>query len=416
MIKRTLFTELKNHLDQKEISLIVGPRQSGKTTLMLLLQDKLKGENIKTVYFNLDIETDRAFFITQETLLKKIELEIGKGKGYVFIDEIQRKENAGLFLKGLYDMNLAYKFIVSGSGSLELKEKIHESLAGRKRVFELTTLSFFEFVNFRTDYRFKHRLHDYFLIEKDRALSLLTEYLEFGGYPRVVLADTILEKRRIISELFQSYIEKDIGFLLGVNKTSEFANLVKVLSSQIGNLVNLSELSSTLGISSQSVRQFLWYLEKTFIIRRITPYFTNIRKEITKSPVFYFTDLGLRNFVLGELGNATNSASTGFLFENFVANILSENIRDTGITLHFWRTKDRAEVDFIIDAGKSVIPIEIKYKKMKNTELSRSFRSFLTKYQPKNAFIVNLTLKKNLHLSQTTIRFILFHESNAIVS
>ena len=123
MIKRVLFPELKRHLDKPEITLIVGPRQAGKTTLMRQLQDELTANNQKSVFFSLDNDRDRPFFDAQDALLTKIDLEIGKEKGYVFIDEIQHKINAGLFLKGLYDRNLPYKFIVSGSGSVELKEK-----------------------------------------------------------------------------------------------------------------------------------------------------------------------------------------------------------------------------------------------------------------------------------------------------
>src|SRR3990167_2573098 len=154
MIKRKIFDELKDHIDKKEITLIVGPRQAGKTTLMLLLKEHLEAQGKKTIFLNLDIESDKQFFTSQDQLLRKITLEIGGGEGYVFIDEIQRKEDAGLFLKGLYDMNLPYKFIVTGSGSLELKEKIHESLVGRKRFFTLDPVSFPEFLNYQTDYKF----------------------------------------------------------------------------------------------------------------------------------------------------------------------------------------------------------------------------------------------------------------------
>ena len=153
-IKRQLFDDLKAHLAKREISLIVGPRQAGKTTLMMALRDHVQSQGGKTTTFNLDIESDRQFFESQEKLLRKIILELGQSGGCVFIDEIQRKEDAGLFLKGLYDMSLPYKFIVSGSGSLELKEKIHESLAGRKRIFELSTLNFIEFVNHKTNYKY----------------------------------------------------------------------------------------------------------------------------------------------------------------------------------------------------------------------------------------------------------------------
>ena len=107
MIKRKLLDEIKSHIPQKEISFIVGPRQAGKTTLMLLLKDYLEGKSESTLYLNLDIEQDKKFFASQSNLIKKIELELGKQRGYVFIDEIQRKENAGLFLKGILELDRA---------------------------------------------------------------------------------------------------------------------------------------------------------------------------------------------------------------------------------------------------------------------------------------------------------------------
>ena len=194
LIKREKLRELRDHLNKKEISLIVGPRQAGKTTLMKELRDELVLRGEKTVFLSLDFERDRPFFDAQELLIQKLRLEFGDSKGYVFIDEIQRKSDAGLFLKGIYDMDLNYKFIVSGSGSIELKEKIHESLAGRKRIFELTTVSFREFADFSTGYRYEGRLDDFFGLEKERTDILFLDYLNFGGYPRVVTEKTIFEK------------------------------------------------------------------------------------------------------------------------------------------------------------------------------------------------------------------------------
>lgn len=402
MIKRVLLGELKKHFGQKEISLIIGPRQSGKTTLMLLLKEYLEKRGQKTVFLNLDIEADNQFFTSQAKLIQKIKLELGEQKGFVFIDEIQRLKNAGLFLKGIYDMNLPYKFIVSGSGSLELKEKIPESLVGRKRIFRLFPLSFQEFANYKTRYRYEKKLPEFFRLEKEKTENLLQEYLKFGGYPRVALAQTAGEKQKILEEIFQSYLEKDISYLLRIEKTDVFSQLAKILASQVGQLVNYSELSSTLGIAQQTLKNYLWYLEKTFVVEKVTPYFKNIRKEITKSPVFYFSDLGLRNYSLGFPPN-------GFLFQNFVFNILKEKIRFSE-KIYFWRTKDGAEVDFILETAKGPIPLETKYSHLKETKPTRSLKSFIKKYQPKEAFVVNLSLKKTIIFKQTKIHFIPFYE------
>lgn len=410
MIKRRLFEELKSHLQHKEISLIIGPRQAGKTTLMMLLNDFLEKEGEKTLFLNLDIERDKQFFVSQETLIRKIELEIGKEKGYVFIDEIQRKEDAGVFLKGIYDMGLPYKFIVSGSGSVELKEKIHESLVGRKRVFELSTITFLEFVSFRTDYKYENRLPIFFEVERERMKGFLEEYLNFGGYPAVILADDEKEKRKIIGEIYQSYLEKDIFYLLAAEKREIFTNLVRVMAAQVGNLVNFSEIGRTLGISAPTLKDYVWYLEKTFVVRRVTPYFKNLRKEITKSPIFYFYDLGLRNYAVGEFGNAAVSRDAGFVFENFVFNILTEKTLDTATRIHFWRTKDGAEVDFVLDYGKEVIPYEVKYRNLRLPETTRSFKSFVAQYKPAKAFVAHLGEKSETRVNETTVSMIPFYE------
>jgi len=405
-IKRYLLDDLKTHLPKKEMSLIVGPRQAGKTTLMLQLQEYLKKKDEKTLFLSLDFERDMPNFTTQAALLDRIRLEFGKQKGHVFIDEIQRKENAGIFLKGLYDMQMPYKFIISGSGSVELKEKVHESLAGRKRMFELQTVSLREFINYKTGYKYEDKLNKYFSIKKAESLNLLMEYLNFGGYPRVILEDTRSEKLKTIDEIYRSYIEKDIAYLLKVERIDAFGNMIRILAGQIGNMINLNELSSTLGISVQTVRNYLAYAEKTFIVKRLTPYFRNIRKEISKSPVLYFNDLGLRNFSIGQFGRYTMLSEMGFLFQGLVYRLLLEKIKDEGSTLHFWRTKDRAEVDFVINRGEQVIPVEVKCREMKDKAIARSLRGFISKYNPKEAWVVNISLKDEEKIGQTRIKFI----------
>lgn len=410
MIKRNLIEDLKGHLPFKEISLVSGPRQAGKTTLMLLLKEYLEAQREPTVFLSLDFESHQPFFRSQANLISKIRLEIGDKQGFVFIDEIQRKENGGLFLKGLYDLNLPYKFIVSGSGSLELKEKIHESLVGRKRIFRLNPVSFEEFVNFRTEYRYEGRLTSFFEIEKERTRSLFLEYLNFGGYPRLIVEPEIREKRLIMDDIYHSYLERDVSHLLKVEKSEAFTSLIRLMASQIGRLVNYSELSSTLGISVKTVKNYLWYAEKTFIIDKVSPYFRNVRKEITKSPVYYFTDLGLRNYALNLFGNLDAPSELGFVFQNFVFSLLKQALLFTPGEIHFWRTKDRAEVDFVMEMGKDLIPVEVKFKDLKRPEISRSLRSFVRRYAPENAWIVNLGFRETVPLDRASVHFLPFHD------
>ena len=410
MIKRKLLAELVDHLPQKEMSLIIGPRQAGKTTLMQMLKADLDNSNERTLFLNLDIEWDRPHFDSQAALLRKIELELGRQRGYVFIDEIQRKQDAGLFLKGLFDLNLPYKFIISGSGSLELKEKIHESLVGRKRLFELSTVTFEEFVNYRTEYRYEENLVDFLAIEKDRAQQLLSEYMQFGGYPRIVMAAEQREKLRLVDEIYRSVLEKDIAYLLKLDKPDVFSALVKMLAGQIGQLMNYSEMASTLTVSFSTVKNYLWYAQKIFLVELIAPYARNLRKEISKSPVPYFWDLGLRNYSLGLFGHLENSVEKGFVFENLVFLLLRQKLRFKAAGLHYWRTKDKAEVDFVIEGGKRLIPVEVKYRDLKQDKVPVSLRSFIDKYKPQQAYIVNLGFSKTLDISGTTLIFLPFYE------
>src|SRR3989344_957171 len=245
MIKRAIFSTIEKHLTEPEITVLIGPRQVGKTYLMQLLQDKLKEKKEKTVFLNLDIEDHKQFFVSQTTLINYLRLQVGATKAYIFIDEIQRKEDVGLFLKGIYDMHLPYKFIVSGSGSLDLKAGIKESMAGRKRLFYIDPISFEEFVNYKTEYKYEDKLEDFFSIEKARTQNLLEEFMMFGGYPRIITAETGIEKKTEMDEIYTSYIERDITDLLRVEKPDALTKLLKIIASQIGSLVNVAELSST---------------------------------------------------------------------------------------------------------------------------------------------------------------------------
>lgn len=232
------------------------------------------------------------------------------------------------------------------------------------------------------------------MIEKQKTKNLLEEYLVFGGYPRVVLEETMEEKVKLMDEIYQSYLEKDLSYLLRVQKTDSFFNLVKLIAAQTGRLINYSKLSNTLGLAIKTLKTYLWYMEKIFILNRVNPFFCNKRKEITKSPIYYFYDLGLKNYAVNSFRNIESLTDIGFQFQNFVFNILKEKIKKSSVIINFWRTKEKAEVDFVINSGRGVIPVEVKNRKLEKPEIQRSMQSFIKRYQPKKAFIVNLEMKK----------------------
>jgi len=372
MIPRKLEKDVEAHLKRKEITLIVGPRQVGKTTLMKLIEKRLRDRGNRTVFLNLDIEEDRKHLTTQQNLIEKIRLEIGNEGGFIFIDEIQRKEEAGVFLKGLYDMNLPYKFIVSGSGSLELKGKIKESLIGRKKVFELEPVNFEEFLNYKTQNRYADKIKEFSTVEKNKAVMLLREYLNYGGYPRVVLSETHEEKLEVIREIFSSYIDRDISELIASSKIYAYSEMVRIIA----------------------------------LLRKINPFYRNRTKELIKTPIYYFVDLGLLNFASGKFGNLASPIEFSLPFQNLVFNLLRPVAVKKGYQINFWRSKDGAEVDFVLRIGNRLLPFEVKFKDFKEPSVSRSLRSFIKRYNPEEAYIVSLSSFKPVRVESTRVRFV----------
>jgi len=407
MIKRSIKDKIVKSLSYKEITIIVGARQIGKTTLLKEIIKDLKGAGESTLYFNLDIEADNRYFASQDLLLEKIKLEIGTEKSFIFIDEIQQKENAGLFLKGIYDMDLPYKFIITGSGSMELKERISEALTGRKYLIQMYPVTFDEFVHYKTDYRYEGKLHDFFRIESHKTDLMLNEYLQYGGYPAVVTAETSERKFEIMNEIFTSYLTKDISFLLNVRQPDKFVKLIRLLATMIGYIINYSQLTQSTGLRLSTLKTYLWYAEQTYILRLLTPFFKNKKKELTKSPTAYFHDIGMLNFLKNSF---VAGFIDGFTFQNFVY-ILLRNRFETNLSgIQFWRTKDKAEVDFIIHQGQEIIPVEVKYSQQSKAQITRSLQSFIKRYQPSKVYIVNLKQKQKIMVDNTEVLFIPYWE------
>jgi predicted AAA+ superfamily ATPase len=195
-----------------------------------------------------------------------------------------------------------------------------------------------------------------------------------------------------------------------LDKPDVFSALIKMLASQVGQLMNHTELASTLNVSFTTVKNYLWYAQKIFLIELITPYARDVRKEISKSPVPYFWDLGLRNYSLGLFEHLESPMEKGFVFENLVFLVLKQKLRFKPAKLNYWRTKDKAEVDFVIETGKKLIPVEVKYKHLKSCTVPVSLRSFINKYNPEKAYIINLDLSKILKINKTSLIFMPFHE------
>ena len=399
-VVRQLTKAILPWLGREEIIVITGARQTGKSVLLYqLIYDQLlpKSENIH--YFNLDLPGHREFLSRHEPLIEL--LSKSKKKAYVIIDEVQRLKEPGLFLKGLYDLHLPLKLVVSGSSALEIKSHVHEALTGRKIVFHLNSFNLEELASAL----FPQDGLKQILADKNALATVINHFLVYGGYPAVTLAKDPKIKIRLLEELFTSYLEKDIKDFLKIENEIAFRNLLKVLASQIGNLVNKEELSNSLGIHKNTLDNYLFYLEQTFIVDFIRPFFRNRRKELLKNPKIYFRDLGLRNFAIGSFSALSFRPDKGPLFENLSYLCLREALGPF-VPIHYWRTKAGAEVDFVIVPNLRPIPFEVKATVLKEFKISRSLRNFLLDYKPKKSFLFNLSLSGKYTAEGADIMFL----------
>jgi predicted AAA+ superfamily ATPase len=398
------------------MSLIIGPRQVGKTVLLrqlalfLVEKKRVKTENI--YHFNLDIIKDQEALASQTDFIRFIEQRSQKERIYVFIDEVQKISNAGVFLKGVYDSELNVKLVLTGSSTLEIKSKIQESLTGRKRVFYLLPFSFLEILRYRESYVMELLVKKKKLTSQDkqRAMEIFQEYCLYGGYPQAVLADDILEKRLFLQEIFTSYIEKDVIGFLRIENESNFSKLVRLLAAQVGQLANIAELSTLVNTDRYTIDRYLNSLVQTFVSYRLKPYFSNARQEIVKMDKVFFIDNGLRNSSLDDFSEPFGDREDrGSLMENAIQKELLVRAYEKNFQLRFWRTKQKAEVDFVIEKGQKLIPIEVKTNLAKDN-ISSSLAGFIDRYQPDLALIINMSYQGKRKIGETEICFILPYE------
>lgn len=413
IIKRNILSQIVKHIGEPEMTVILGARQTGKTTILLQMKDYLTESKMAKekdiLMFNLDFISDLELFKNQLDFFRYLKSRIGKGKLYVFIDEAQRVENAGIFFKGIYDKGLPVKFILTGSSSFELKSKILEPLTGRKMIFSVYPFDFYEYLLSKDEHLAKLLYADD-ISDYDRKFLLdnLYDFIIYGGYPRVVLEENGEKRRQILKEIYSSYIEKDIISFLKIRNFSGYTKLMKIIARQIGNLVNVNELSQSTGLSFRTIESYMETLEHTFVIKRITPFFKNIRKELSKMPKIYFIDSGLRNSSIDYFNDFENREDKGALLENYVFSVLSRKQKNG---VHFWRTKDKSEVDFIAqNENGDVVPVEIKATRLKNAKITRGFRNFILRYNPKKAYLVNLSFRGEIDIDKTKVKFILPYE------
>ena len=341
--------------------MVVGPRQVGKTTLIL---NELKESNF--IFFDGDDPTVRSLLDTPNT--EKIGSLIGKSK-VVFIDEAQRINGIGLTLKIITDQFKEVQLWISGSSSFSLSQELNEPLTGRKWEYELFPISWEEFED-----------HVGFL----KAEQQLEERLIYGFYPDVLNSPG--DEKEILRNLVNSYLYRDILSFAEIRKPEVLEKLVRALALQMGCEVNYNELSQMVGVDKNTVQRYMTLLEKGYVVFKLSGYSGNLRNEIKKNKKIYFYDNGIRNMILGNFIDWDLRQDKGALWENF---LISERLKQNKYKMtlarsYFWRTTQQQEIDYVEEVQQKISGFEFKWNPKKHPRISRTF---LENYQAEGKVI-----------------------------
>lgn len=359
MIQRTLLPELQRRLQDKKALVLLGARQTGKTTL---IQELTAGLPSVVSFTGDDPVVQRSFAGPGVEELKAL---LGNAK-VVVIDEAQRVDGVGGTAKLMIDQ-LGRKVILSGSSALELNNRTQEPLTGRKWTFHLFPISWAELVGYGG------------LI---KARGRLKEILVTGMYPEVLTAGA--DRERVLNELADSYLFKDILALTGIRKPRALVDLLRALAWQVGQEVSMSEVARTVGIDMKTAEQYVQYLEQGFIVFRLGPFSRNLRTEIRSKQKIYFWDNGIRNAVIGNLAPLDGRQDIGALWENFTVSELHKRNSYAGsqARLYYWRTQQQQEIDLVEERQGKLRAMEVKWSPTAKAHLPVTF----SKAYPKATF------------------------------
>ncbi|MEM3713432.1 MAG: ATP-binding protein [Nitrososphaeria archaeon] len=404
---RKIEEKLDQWIDRREVLIIRGPRQSGKTTLLLHLKEKYGGSYVT-------FEDEDMLSTFEEAPKEFIERFLKSGKEILFLDEAQYCGKVGKNLKLLFDLfSDKVKFIITGSGSFDIKVEVGKYLVGRAIYFELFPLTFEEFLLWKAKdlhkifLEFKNQVKLFILNGKKIEVSpvfqrefssLLEEYIIFGGFPAIVKEKDEKIKAELLKNLMRTYVEKDVFFFLNVREIEKFRKLLNYLSLTTGSLLELSSLMKEIGIDYKTLESYLSILLNTYIISFVSPFYRNLVTELRKAKKVYFIDTGLRNSLINNFLPLASRTDKGILFENFIFN----ELRGLGFDVKYWRTSGKSEMDFIIELQNQLIPVEVKsFGKIK-----RGFLSFINTYRPKSAIVFTENEFMIKRINDTNVAFL----------
>lgn len=374
--------------ESPKINLVIGPRQSGKSTL---IWHHISKQPRPFLLINCEEQGLRELCRSPALFLKDIQEAVSPLPG-LFFEEIQHLPDAGLFLKGLSDLRTGVPILVTGSASYHLRSRTRESLAGRTVRHYL--------LPFGTEELVSEGLPR--LIEEEKTAEVINSLLCWGGYPEVYLSQN---KSAVLSQLVESFVLRDASDLYRIKRPEAFRKLLGLAASQVGNLVNYSNWAENSGISVKTAMEYANILSESHLIKLVPPFVGGKRAEITGAPKIYFLDNGLRNFLFGGFAPFGQRTDRGALMENFVLTELCKRTHPLLDSIHYWRTKSGAEVDFIVRRSNTVFALEVKAGGLKRPKVSRSIRSFIDAYRPEWVVVLNDALDDRVEIAGCPVFF-----------
>jgi uncharacterized protein len=337
MIERQLTKILKQVYRAFPVVSLNGPRQSGKSTL-------LKNTFTKLPYVNLENPDDLRLALQDP---RGFLAQYTKG---VIIDEVQNAPELFSYIQGIVDANNKIKFVLSGSQNFLMNEKITQTLAGRVGVLTLLPFSLIELENAK------------------KLKASLNDVLYTGFYPR--LYDKRISPAIFYPSYLQTYVQRDVQQITRISDLNLFLKFIKLVAGRVGQLVNYSSLASDVGISANTVKEWISILEASYIIYLLRPHHNNFAKRLVQMPKIYFIDTGLLCYLLeiDKPNQLTTHFARGGIFENFVIiDIVKARYNAAKMpNCFFWRDNHGKEIDCIIDNKNKLTPIEIKSSQTKS--------------------------------------------------
>jgi len=331
MITRDISEELVRSAVEYPVVTILGPRQSGKTTLARMTFPDIPYYSLEDPDVRIAAEADPRGFL-------------GQMEGGGILDEVQRFPALLSYVHGMVDTaKQRSRFILTGSHQPQLHEAISQSLAGRTAMLTLWPFSLHELG------RYKSAQNPFGLIVR-------------GCFPRLHEED--LDPRRFFNGYLQTYVERDVCALIQLRDLSQFQRFLTLLAGRVGQIVNLASLSNDVGVSTTTIRSWLSVLKASYVVFELPPFFENIRKRVIKSPKIFFTDVGLATFLLGihTEQQASRDPLCGSLYENLIIADIVKGALNKGIRpeIYFFRDSHGNEVDLLIREKGVMTPVEIK--------------------------------------------------------